>query len=47
MITEKGKMGDLDGWADMNSGEPEGGEIMDGLLGFMRDTRARVVSEVD
>jgi hypothetical protein len=47
LITEKGKMGDLDGWADMNSGEPEGGEIMDGLLGLIWDMRARVVSEVD
>ncbi len=47
LITEMGKMGDLDGWADMNSGEPEGAEIMAGLLGLIRDTRARVVSEVD
>jgi hypothetical protein len=30
-----------------NAGELEGAEIMDGLLGLLRDTRARVVSEVD
>jgi len=30
-----------------DAGELEGGEIMDGLLGLIRDARSRVVSEVD
>ena len=30
-----------------DEGEPEGAEIMDGILGLIWDTRARVVSEVD
>ena len=47
LTTEMEEMGGLDDRAEMNSGEAEGAEIMDGLLRLIRDTRAHVVREID